>query len=170
MSNNKVTGTKPRLQLYLDLSRLVGDWHELYHSNNLPNQFDIITRFGPDPLNSNRLTFTKLKLNSQGREEVIKKGFIVKDNPSDPTSGTKLSTSLLCINVQVPYQILRTDYQNYAIIYYPNSICCGLANMDFYWIFVRNRQVLQNTHLIDQIFTIIEVETGKRRNDFVLSK
>lgn len=152
MSNKKVTLTKPRLQLYLDLSRLVGDWHELYHSKNLPSQFDIITRYGSDPQNPNRLTFTKLKINSQGKEQEIQKGSMIKRNPLDPTSDIKLSMSFLCINAQVPYQILRTDYQNYAIIYSSNSFCCGLNSLEFLWILVRNRQVLQNTLLIDQIF------------------
>ena len=166
MKNNKLA--KPKLQEDFDASRYLGDWYELYRSKSIKFETgsNILARYGSDPKNPDRITVTNLQTLDNGKIDTIT-GYAVKRKSDGPASDLQVRFNFF---LRGRYQVIRTDYDNYAIVYSSHSILFGLIKWEYCWILGRKRDLLQNASLIDGLFATIEEETGMTRDQFLVSK
>ena len=166
MKNNKLV--KPKLQEDFDSSRYLGDWYELYRSKSIKFEkgSDILARYGSDPKHPDRITLTNLQSLDNGKIDTIT-GYAVRRKLEGPAADLKVRFDFFR---RGRYQIIRTDYDNYSIVYSSHSILFGLLKWEFCWILARKRELLLETSVIDGLFTTIEDETGLTRDEFILSK
>lgn len=166
MKDNKLPN--PTLQQDFDATRYLGDWYELYRSNNIKFEkgTDIIARYGSDPKHPDRITVTNLQTLDNGKIDTIT-GYATRRSPDGPASDLVVRFNWL---LRGSYKILRTDYDTFSIVYSSRKLFFGLLKKEYCWILARKRETFENTELIDQLFQIILDETGMIREQFVVSE
>ena len=159
---------KPKLQEDFDVTRYLGDWYELYRSKSIcfEKGSDIIARYGSDPQHPDRMTVTNLQTLSDGKIDTIT-GYATRKSPDSPASDLVVRFNFF---LRGKYRILRTDYDNYSIVYSSRKILFGLLKKEYCWILARKRETIDNTELINELFGTIEEETGMKRDEFIESK
>jgi apolipoprotein D and lipocalin family protein len=165
MKNNKLPN--PTLQEEFNVSRYLGDWYELYRSANIRFEkgTDIVARYGSDPKHADRMTVTNLQTLDNGKIDTIT-GYAVRKSENLPAAD--LTFKMNCF-LRGKYQILRTDYDTYSVVYSSRKILFGLLKKEYCWILARKREVINDAELIDGLFKTIEEETGMTREEFIKS-
>ena len=165
MKNNQLPN--PTLQPDFSLSQYLGDWYELYRSDNIRFEkgTDIIARYGSDPKHPDRMTVTNLQTLCNGKIDTIT-GYATRKSPESPASNLIVRFNYF---LRGKYQIIRTDYDNYSIVYSSRKILFGLLKKEYCWILGRKRELANDEELIDKLFKVIEDETGMTRNQFIES-
>lgn len=160
--------TKPKLQENFNASRYLGDWYELYRSKSIrfENGSDILARYGSDPQHPERITVTNLQSLDNGKIDTIT-GYAVRRKDTAPASDLQIRFNFF---LRGRYQIIRTDYDTFSIVYSSHCLFFGLIKREYCWILARKRNLLQDIQLIDQLFDIIEEQTGMTRDEFIHSK
>lgn len=166
MKNNQLPN--PKLQEDFEVSRYLGDWYELYRSKSIcfEKGSDIIARYGSDPKHPDRITVTNLQTLDNGKIDTIT-GYAVRKSPESPASDLIVRFNWL---LRGKYKVIRTDYDNYSIVYSSRKILFGLLKKEYCWILARKREIINNTELIDELFATIQEETGMTRDQFIESK
>lgn len=165
MKNNQLPN--PSLQQDFNVSRYLGDWYELYRTANIRFEkgTDILARYGSDPTHPDRMTVTNLQTLANGKISTIT-GYAVRKSPNHPASNLVVRFNFF---LRGKYQILRTDYDTFSVVYSSHSRLFGLLKKEYCWIMARKREVINNTELIDGLFKMIEEETGLTRSQFIES-
>lgn len=166
MKNNQLPD--PKLQEDFDVSRYLGDWYELYRTKSIyfEKGSDIIARYGSDPKHPERMTITNLKTLDSGKIGTIT-GYATRKSPEALASDLIVRFNWL---LRGKYRVLRTDYDNYTIVYSSHKRFFGLVKKEYCWILARKRETIQDTELIADLFKTIEEETGLTRDEFIESK
>ena len=166
MKNNQLPN--PKLQENFDVSRYLGDWYELYRSKSIcfEKGSNITARYGADPKHPERITVTNLQTLDNGKIDTIT-GYAVRKSPESLASDLVVRFNWF---LRGKYRVLRTDYDNYSIVYSSRKILFGLLKKEYCWILARKRDTIRNTELINELFAFIEEETGLTRDEFVESK
>lgn len=157
----------PNLQENFNVSRYLGDWYELYRSANIRFEkgTDILARYGSDPAHPERMTVTNLQTLANGKIDTIT-GYAVRKSANLPASNLVVRFNWL---LRGKYQVLRTDYDNYSVVYSSRKLFFGLLKKEYCWILARKREIMADTGLINGLFKTIEEETGMTRNEFIQS-
>lgn len=163
MKDNKLAN--PTLQQDFDASRYLGDWYELYRSKNIRFErgSDIIARYASDPKHPERIAITNLQTLESGKIDTIT-GYAVRRNEEGPASDLAIRFNFF---LRGKYQILRTDYETFSIVYSSRTLLFGLLKKEYCWILARKRESRQDSDLMDGLFKTIEDETGMTRDEFV---
>lgn len=166
MKNNKLVD--PKLQEDFDYTRYLGDWYELYRSKSIRFEkgSDITAHYGSDPDHPERMTVTNLQTLDNGKIGTIT-GYAVRKSEESPASDLIVRFNWF---LRGKYKIIRTDYDNYSIVYSSRKILFGLIKREYCWILVRKREIGKDGELIEGLFKIIEEETGMRKEEFIESK
>ena len=166
MKNNQLPN--PKLQEDFDVTRYMGDWYELYRSKSIcfEKGSDIMARYGSDPEHPDRMTVTNLQTLDNGKIDTIT-GYAVRKSPESPASNLVVRFHWL---LRGKYRVLRTDYDNYSIVYSSRKILFGLLKKEYCWILARKRETINNSELINELFATIEEETGMKRDEFIESR
>lgn len=166
MKNNQLPN--PKLQEDFDVTRYLGDWYELYRSKSIcfEKGSDITARYGSDPKHPDRMTITNLQTLDNGKIDTIT-GYAVRKSPESLASDLVVRFNWF---LRGKYRVLRTDYDNYSVVYSSRKILFGLLKKEYCWILARKRETIDNNELINELFAFIEEETGMTRNEFIESK
>lgn len=165
MKNNQLPN--PNLQQDFEVSRYLGDWYELYRTENIRFEKgkDIIARYGSDPKHPDRITITNLQTLDSGKIDTIT-GYAVRKSPESLASDLIVRFNFF---LRGTYRIIKTDYDNYSIVYSSRKILFGLLKKEYCWILGRKREVVDDSGLMGDLFKIIEDETGLTKDEFIKS-
>lgn len=157
---------KPSLQENFDCSRYLGDWYEIYRSKSITFESgtDITARYSADPEHPGRINLTNLQTLPNGKINTIT-GYAGQRKPNGLPSDLRVRFNWF---LRGKYQIIRTDYDTFSIVYSARSAFFGLMKKECCWILGRKRDFAQSDpETVDLLFKIIEEETGMTRNEFI---
>ena len=166
MKDNKLPN--PKLQEDFNYTRYLGDWHELYRSKSIKFESgaDITARYGSDPEHPGRITVTNLQSLEGGKIGTIT-GYAMRRSEETPASDLVVRFNWF---LRGKYQVIRTDYDSYSIVYSSRKILFGLIKREYCWILARKRKLRNDSGVMESLFAIIKEETGMTRDEFVESK
>ena len=142
-----------------DLNRYLGNWFEVARGKVIPFQKGDCTQAnyslnddGSVRVNNIEVVDGK-QMNSIGKAETTKNPFRFKLAFSDTFFGKLFKGD---------YQVVDTDYDNYAIVYSCSDLLLG--KNEFYWILSRTREV--SAHRLLELTTYVGRKFNKTPNDF----
>jgi len=142
-----------------DLNRYLGQWFELARGKDVPFQKGDCTQANYSMNDDGTVRVNNIgveegkEFNIIGKLETTKNPFLFKLIFSDTIFGKLLKGD---------YQVVDTDYDNYAIVYSCTNLLFG--KNESYWILSRTREVSEHSLLV--LTTYVEKKFNKTPNDF----
>lgn len=141
-------------------SQYVGNWFEIYRTQNMPFEkgTNIVANYQPKTSNSVYVNNYEFKDN---RWKVAHGDAVIEDLNMPARLGVRFSA----LEPRANYIVLYTDYTQVSVVYSYIDLLFGAWEIKYAWILSRTKTLPQSA--IDQAFNILQTQTGLTPDKFV---